>query len=659
MNKLYRALTLLIALFAIAPAWAGNENNTNGTTADFVWQYWNDVKTDGAYWPNWKITLNSGSFAEYAPNGIVFDWELLKDGEHFNGAAPGPSWQDATNATAYAELGVLPAGKYTMKCTVKFVSNASTTEYPLNDIVWDCKGPDPNFPTITLTCGNTQALTGTTGTFDYKLDVINAQKVVDYSIFAVKAGEVRVLQETRVTELEGTLPLSNLNPGVTDFWVKVRANLDNGGTYPVNEWVQYPGAAQGWSGLSIDTGDLADFAFPTLEIEASNAVATGLTTGTLDYRITAKNDKDVESYNIWVVTFGEKVVSEQLNTTDLVGQIKLENLNEGDVTELWIKCQAVMRDDNGVYPTNPLSYPGAAQGYTGLSIDTWDGSTVRKPTIDLKAFSPQVTGETTGTINYQLTVNYPESVKSYEIWVERTGDVKVGSIESTTELEGTIDLSDLLPAKKNPLWVKVIATLTDDTKMEMVQYPGAAQGWAGLEIDMTLQPGTVIPTLSVVGTNPQGVTKTTGTLDYQIAVKDADSVESYTVWVVTNGEKLLGQLTTTDLEGTIALTGLNSNTTTDLWIKAFATLEGGMALGDVAGNQYQAQFPGEAQGWTGLSISTAGCPDDEEDGIATINGAVAEPVGYYDLQGRKVANPASGLYIVRYSDGTAAKVLVK
>ena len=47
------------------------------------------------------------------------------------------------------------------------------------------------------------------------------------------------------------------------------------------------------------------------------------------------------------------------------------------------------------------------------------------------------------------------------------------------------------------------------------------------------------------------------------------------------------------------------------------------------------------------------------DGISSVADDDARPVAYYDLQGRRITAPASGLYIVRYSNGSTKKVLFK
>ena len=43
----------------------------------------------------------------------------------------------------------------------------------------------------------------------------------------------------------------------------------------------------------------------------------------------------------------------------------------------------------------------------------------------------------------------------------------------------------------------------------------------------------------------------------------------------------------------------------------------------------------------------------------TLDNSEAVPVGYYDLTGRRLDGPQPGLVIVRMSDGTAVKVLIR
>ena len=47
---------------------------------------------------------------------------------------------------------------------------------------------------------------------------------------------------------------------------------------------------------------------------------------------------------------------------------------------------------------------------------------------------------------------------------------------------------------------------------------------------------------------------------------------------------------------------------------------------------------------------------DAASGISSLN-TDADPVEYYDLQGRKINEPGRGIYVVRYSDGTTKKIM--
>ena len=48
-----------------------------------------------------------------------------------------------------------------------------------------------------------------------------------------------------------------------------------------------------------------------------------------------------------------------------------------------------------------------------------------------------------------------------------------------------------------------------------------------------------------------------------------------------------------------------------------------------------------------------------DDGIGNVKSEIAQEEDYYDLQGRKIAEPQKGINIIRYSDGSTRKVMVK
>ena len=48
-----------------------------------------------------------------------------------------------------------------------------------------------------------------------------------------------------------------------------------------------------------------------------------------------------------------------------------------------------------------------------------------------------------------------------------------------------------------------------------------------------------------------------------------------------------------------------------------------------------------------------------EGAVDSIAAGEAEVVGYFDLYGRNVENPAPGIYVVRRADGTTGKAVVR
>ena len=62
--------------------------------------------------------------------------------------------------------------------------------------------------------------------------------------------------------------------------------------------------------------------------------------------------------------------------------------------------------------------------------------------------------------------------------------------------------------------------------------------------------------------------------------------------------------------------------------------------------------------WTGKPELINSCGDETGiNDVTSVNGKHIE--GIYDLNGRKADGKAKGAYIIRYSDGTAAKKIVK
>ncbi|MDE7380495.1 MAG: hypothetical protein K2N03_00015 [Muribaculaceae bacterium] len=248
-----------------------------------------------------------------------------------------------------------------------------------------------------------------------------------------------------------------------------------------------------------------------------------------------------------------------------------------------------------------------------------------------------VPGDASANFVYKITTeNVPEDA-TYRVWIDAPGNVTQGE---STEKEGTITVP--VPAGGQvTYWVKARVTLPSGTAFN------ATGNDTGVVFKANPLPADV-PTFTLTCSNPQPVTKTSGTVDYTIT-GDLSKTSNVSMFVVTNvfgnGDVEVGRIdNVTANEGTIALTGLKPDVVNDIWVKMDVTLTDGTKL-------EQIQYPGAAQGWQGLSINT--------DSVSVTEIVTADTnVEYFNLQGVKVANPQNGLYI-RVQGNKATKVLVK
>ena len=58
-------------------------------------------------------------------------------------------------------------------------------------------------------------------------------------------------------------------------------------------------------------------------------------------------------------------------------------------------------------------------------------------------------------------------------------------------------------------------------------------------------------------------------------------------------------------------------------------------------------------------VAIISLPFPESIGNVEVEGTVSVICGYYDLSGRRLASKQRGVNIVRYSDGTSRKIMVK
>lgn len=245
-------------------------------------------------------------------------------------------------------------------------------------------------------------------------------------------------------------------------------------------------------------------------------------------------------------------------------------------------------------------------------------------------------GEETSDFNYTVTTdNVPEGA-TYRVWLDAPGNVNMGE---STDKEGTITIN--VPKGGNvTYWVKCEVTLPDGTVLK------AKGNDTGVDFKSTY-----VYNFTLICEDALADSSTSGKLNYQVSAtpeEDMEDIQNFKILVVTNafGDDVeVGRIeNVTEASGTIQLTGLKENSVNNLWAKMEVTLKNGVKLPII-------QYPGAAQGWSGLSIDTSSVSVTE---IVTSDAEVE----YFNLQGVKVANPSNGLYI-RVQGNKASKVLVK
>lgn len=317
--------------------------------------------------------------------------------------------------------------------------------------------------------------------FKYSIALENIEEadVQSYRVWLDKPGNVKIGESTAK---EGVIEV-DVAEGNVEAWFKGEV------TYMDGEETKTINTNPNDTHVVFEKDSDPSIVFPTLGLSVGEPTATGLTTGEIAFTITTdKPELENVTYHVWCETMGDKNVGD-MTTADLTGTLQLINLNAGAKTDLWVKVRPIVNGEES--SADPTQYPGAAQGYQGLSIDTSafdDGTTPVMPQITLVASNPVKTGETTGTVDYEVTLSNDKFFDHMEIWCVTNAsgpETTLAEIKNTKELKGTLNLEGLVPDKINGLWVKVFIYLTDGQKnAEAVQYPGAAQEWHGLDLDM-------------------------------------------------------------------------------------------------------------------------------------------------------------------------------
>lgn len=353
-----KSILLGAALLIAGTASAALENQTTVNGTDYTAEYWNDVHDDGSYWPNWRISFSEGVDGTEVYGSAARLSYTLKRGEEVVNAAEGvnPSWMASDVVTFYTSEGVLAAGDYTMTSTVTFL-----------DAEGAANGKSITFPAVTFTAvdhsGEPKAelLYSVEGgsreaVLTYSINLLNIDEstVAGYRVWLDAPGNVMMGEST---EQSGTISV-DVTTGSVMYWLKGLVTFTDGSTLVTNP-----------NDVGVNFEKIASDDDLNVDFSCTNPVPLTTTTGTIDYAFTCTGAgvEDIAGYEVYVVTNGDAPVSGVEYFTESSGSIALSNLNESAVTELWAKGTVVMKDGTRL---PEITYPGAAQGWYGFSINT-------------------------------------------------------------------------------------------------------------------------------------------------------------------------------------------------------------------------------------------------------------------------------------------------
>ena len=465
-----------------------------GSTVPIISNFDCPVKVEAAPVAEYNFTFNHTE--DVTANSITVNYEFVED----NGKTV------PADAVYHLQLGMQPGGvdkvAETASGSILFENlnpNTNHTFYTNNPSVtidgvkyiaksgnFDVKtlegAPAPSDkPTANLTYEIVNGPEKAYFNYSIALENIDEANVESYRVWLDAPGNVLMGESTTK---EGSIEI-NVADGDQNLWFKGQV------TYKDGEESKTINTNPNDQGVTFKKVSDPSVVLPVLGLTVGEPKATGLTTGEITFTITTdKPELENVTYHVWCNTTGDKVVGD-MTTTDLTGTLLLTNLTAGGITELWVKAQAEIGADK----SDAAQYPGEPQGWIGLSIDTSafdDGTTPVMPQITLSAMDPLQTGDDTGTLRYEIVLSNETFFESLDIkcvtnaWKVNDGDADVvlAEITGTKDLTGTLQLTGLKPNAVNGLWVKAVITLTDGQKSEEITFPGAAQGYTGLEIDM-------------------------------------------------------------------------------------------------------------------------------------------------------------------------------
>lgn len=382
MRNLNIFATAVIACAATVPAMAVQVDDHIFEKDGVKIIYWNDFKNDissadvNKLYPNWQVNTSDAQGLGEGTKGTV-NYVYKKNGTDVltTGAVDGTI--GATNEYHnYLDLGVLENGTYTVEFTLTLIPEGETDPriFVFEPYSFDYKQveADPTAPAATMTWNVTNG--ATLCTVDYQIETENIEGAT-YRVWLEKPGP-EIIDESNAQN--GTLNVPIALGATVTYWLKADITLEDGTViHPKNH-------DTGITFISESTEEI-----PVYTLTCTEAVALTGTTGTVKYSIGGPI-AEADNVDIYVVTnaFGaDKEVGRINGVTAAEGTISLEGLKENSINELWVKMNVTYHNQ----PLAEIMFPGAEQGYTGLSVTTTETSvaTIESETAEAVYFNLQ------------------------------------------------------------------------------------------------------------------------------------------------------------------------------------------------------------------------------------------------------------------------------
>lgn len=516
-----------------------------------------------------------------------------------NTATGTPVQTKTVKADGFVIDGVTPGAhyEYTIKATV---TGEGLDLDPMTRVFWwDQTGSQPRYD-------YTLEPTATGCNFNYSINFgdVNEDDVESVLICLLKGGEAfGETAEFHSTEKAGTITV-NFDGATFGVWLKGELTLKNGTKVNIQPYDFAMTLTKGNGGENPNP-ETFNVTVSLNNDKIGNFERTGNTAGTLEYEFNVDGtDEELAKIDHFVLFYDyagspDPHIAEPFNLTAVAGQktyngkytmAALPNSNAENA--IWFKVKAVSKagKETNAVEKGPVSCNTQAQANYSAEFNY---------TLESTAAGCD--------FNYTIAVKgFEESeIASVLVCLLKGGEAFGETAEfHSTEMGGKIAVN--FDGATLPVWLKGELTLNDGTKVQVKPWDYA------MTLNKLEDPDAFKMTMTVE--NPVALTATTGRLTVKIEYLNGDNLDHFEGYVVRrtvegdagSGDTRVAEFTidpalsraaSTTVTKDVELTNLHESSPSELWVKVTPKFSDATTYPEVI-------YPGEAQGWTGLSVNT-------------------------------------------------------